>query len=93
MARASPLTTCPSSPGSRKPISIVTSFDPLRKRRVMMEDVNVSNVREGWPGCCKGDIPLLSSLKVVMHGSCQRVCHGKVDGKKKVMGKERRSKK
>jgi hypothetical protein len=50
MARAFPLTTCPSSPSSRKSIFVVTSFDPLKKRRVMMEDVNVSNVRERWPG-------------------------------------------
>jgi hypothetical protein len=28
-----------------------------------------------------------------MHSSCQRYCHGKVDGKKKVMGRERRSRK
>jgi hypothetical protein len=29
---------------------------------------------------------LLSSLKIVMHSSCQRRCHGKVDGKKKSDG-------
>jgi hypothetical protein len=28
-----------------------------------------------------------------MHSVCQDGCHGKADGKKKVMGKERRSKK
>jgi hypothetical protein len=27
-----------------------------------------------------------------MHSSCQRECHGKADGKKEVMGKERKSK-
>jgi hypothetical protein len=35
---------------------------------------------------------LLSSLRGVMHSSCRRGCDGKADGKKKVMGKERRSK-
>jgi hypothetical protein len=31
---------------SREPISVVISFDLLRKRRVIMEDVDVSNVEE-----------------------------------------------
>jgi hypothetical protein len=43
--------TCPSSRAAREPISVAMSFDLLRKRRVMMEDVNVSNVRERWAGC------------------------------------------
>jgi hypothetical protein len=30
------LTTCPSSPAAREPISVVISYDLLRKRRVMM---------------------------------------------------------
>jgi hypothetical protein len=58
----------------------------------MLEEVNVSNVRERWTGCWKGDLPLLSSLKAVMHDSCQRGYHGKADVRKKVMGRERRSK-
>jgi hypothetical protein len=86
------LTTCPSSPAARELISVVLLFDLLRKRRVMMEDVNVSNVRERLTGYWKGDLPLLSTLRVVMHSSCHRGSHGKADGKKKVMGKERRSK-
>jgi hypothetical protein len=40
------LTTYTSSHGVREPISAATSFDLLRKRGVIMEDVNVSNVRE-----------------------------------------------
>jgi hypothetical protein len=30
------LTTCPSRPGARDPMSVAISFDLLRKRRVMM---------------------------------------------------------
>jgi hypothetical protein len=37
-------------------IARVTSFDRLRKRRVMMEDVSVSNVRERWAGWWEGGI-------------------------------------
>jgi hypothetical protein len=37
------------------------------------------------------ELSLLSSSGVVMHDSCQRGCHGKVNGKNIVMGKERRS--
>jgi hypothetical protein len=44
------LTTCSSSPAARELISVAISFDLLRKRRVM-ENVNVSNVRERWTGC------------------------------------------
>jgi hypothetical protein len=36
---------------------------------------------------------LLSMLKVVMYSSCQRGCHGKADGKKKVMGKQKTNEK
>jgi hypothetical protein len=32
---------------------------------------------------------MLSSLRVVMHSSCQRGKHGKAGGKKKVMGEEK----
>jgi hypothetical protein len=35
---------------------------------------------------------MLSLLKVFINSSYQRGCHGKADGKKKVIGKERRSK-
>jgi hypothetical protein len=42
------LTTSPSNPAVREPIFIALPIDLLRKIRVMMEDVNVSNVREGW---------------------------------------------
>jgi hypothetical protein len=37
-----------------------------------MKDVNVSIVRERWTECWKRDLPLLPSLKVVMHSSYQR---------------------
>jgi hypothetical protein len=40
------LTTCPSSPAAREPISVAILLNLLRKRRELMEDVNVSNVRE-----------------------------------------------
>jgi hypothetical protein len=77
------LITFPPSPPVREPISVAIPFDLLKKRRVTMEDVNVRIVRERWAGWGKGDLPLLSSLKVVMHISCQKGSHGKADGKKK----------
>jgi hypothetical protein len=41
----------------------------------------------------KRRLTLESSLRIVTLSLCQKWCHGKVDGrKKKVMGKERRSK-
>jgi hypothetical protein len=55
-----------------------------------MEDVNVSNVREMWAGCRKGDLPLLSSLRVVIHSSCQKGLHDKADGKKKSDGEAKK---
>jgi hypothetical protein len=45
------LITSPISPAAREPISVAIPFDLVRKRRVTMEDVNVSNVRERWAGC------------------------------------------
>jgi hypothetical protein len=45
------LTICPSSPAAREPLSFAISVDLLRKRRVMMDNVDVSNVRERWTGC------------------------------------------
>jgi hypothetical protein len=36
------LTTCQFSSGAREPISVANSFDLLRKRRIMLEDVIVS---------------------------------------------------
>jgi hypothetical protein len=36
-------------------------------------------------------LTLASSLRIVMHSSVQRGSHGKADGKKNVVGKERRS--
>jgi hypothetical protein len=80
------LITCPSSPGVRESISAAILSDMLRKRRVRMKHVNVSNVRERWAGCGKGDLPLLSSLRIVMHSSCLSGCHGKADGDKKSDG-------
>jgi hypothetical protein len=45
------LATCLSSPAAREPVSVVISVDLPRKRKVMMEDVNVSNVGERWALC------------------------------------------
>jgi hypothetical protein len=55
-----------------------------------MEDVKVSNVERSGQDAEKRDLPLLSLLMVAMHGSRQWNCHGKADGKKKVIRKERR---
>jgi hypothetical protein len=44
--KESVITTYPSSSGAREPISVAVSFNLLRKRRVRMEDVKVSKVRE-----------------------------------------------
>jgi hypothetical protein len=54
-----------SIPGAREPISAVTS----RKRRVMMEDVSVSNVRERWPGWWEGGI----YPSFVVEGRCIKI--------------------
>jgi hypothetical protein len=64
-------------------------IDLLRRRGVMIEDVNVSNLRVRWTGCGKGDLPLLSSLKAVMHSSCQRGAKPKSMGKKKSDGEKK----
>jgi hypothetical protein len=45
------LTTYPSIPTSKKPTSVAILLILLTKRRVMMEDVNVSNVKERWAKC------------------------------------------
>jgi hypothetical protein len=38
-------------PGVRKPISVAILLNLSRKRRIIMEDVNGSIVRERWAGC------------------------------------------
>jgi hypothetical protein len=40
------LTKCPSSSGAREPVSVAISIDLSRIRKVKMENVNVSTVRE-----------------------------------------------
>jgi hypothetical protein len=44
------LTTCTSSLATREPTSVAILSNHLRKRRVMVEDGNVSIVRERWTG-------------------------------------------
>jgi hypothetical protein len=76
--------------GAREPICVrqlILSAKKKKKKRVTMQN-NVSNVREVGR---IGGLPLLSSLKIVMRRSCPRECHGKDNGKKKVMGMERKS--
>jgi hypothetical protein len=38
----------PSSSDAREPISVSVLLNLKRKRRIMIKDVNVSNVRERW---------------------------------------------
>jgi hypothetical protein len=83
---------CPSSPAAREPISIPILLNLVRKSRVMVKVVKVSNVGERWTRCRKEDLPLLSSLKVVVNSLCYRRNLGKGGGKKKVMRRERRCK-
>jgi hypothetical protein len=45
------LTTCPSSSGAREPIPVVILLNLPIKKRVLVRDVSVSNVRERWAGC------------------------------------------
>jgi hypothetical protein len=45
------LTTCPSSLGAREPISVAILLNLIRKRRELMDDVNVNTARERWAGC------------------------------------------
>jgi hypothetical protein len=47
----------------------------------MREDVNVSNEERGKQDAEMGT--LLSSLRIIIHSSCQRGSQDKVDGKKK----------
>jgi hypothetical protein len=66
------------------------------KKKSNDEGVKVSKVREGWAVCWKGELPLLSSLRVVMHCSYQRGRQVEADGreeeKKKKGDGERRKK-
>jgi hypothetical protein len=32
-------------------MSVANLLNPLRKKRVLMEDVNVGNIRKRWTGC------------------------------------------
>jgi hypothetical protein len=92
MRRIPNLTARPSSPGAIKPITVAILLNPVRKWRVMMKDVDISNVRGRWTGYWNRDLPLLSSLMVVMHSSCQSESHVEVEGKKKSDGKEGKNK-
>jgi hypothetical protein len=60
----------------------------LRKRRVMIKEVNVSNVRERWARMWEGE----SYPAFVAQGRCKRYCQkrclGKADGKKKKSDEE-----
>jgi hypothetical protein len=66
-----PCVHMPIQPWRREPISVAISFDLLRKRRVMMEDVNVSNVGERWT-MGKERITLRSLFNVVHRGRVVR---------------------
>jgi hypothetical protein len=85
------LTTCPSSPAAREPISVAILFNPLRKTWAKMQNANVSH------GKAKMDkMGRRSGLPCVRHSRCciksepfevRRQCRLK----KKVMEKQRRS--
>jgi hypothetical protein len=85
------LTIRPSSPAVREHIFAVIPFDHSRKKRAMMKDVYVRNARERWTRCER-----ILTLAVVVKGHyvsfVSEGSYGKVVGKKKVMGKERRCK-
>jgi hypothetical protein len=59
------LTACPSIPAVREPIFVAILLNLLRKRRVTMEDVKFSKVRQRWTNCRNGDLPLVSLLRIV----------------------------
>jgi hypothetical protein len=50
----------PSGPDAREPISVAIPFNELRKRRELMQDVNVGNVKEDAE---KERVTLRSSFK------------------------------
>jgi hypothetical protein len=59
------LTTCPSSPGTREPISVAIPFDQLGKKGALMQKVNVS------PGKTKMDKNMRWSYPAfVVQGRC-----------------------
>jgi hypothetical protein len=60
------LTTCPSSPAAREPISVAIAFDHLRKKGAMVQKANVSPCqdKEGQDGE-KERVTLHSSVMVV----------------------------
>jgi hypothetical protein len=58
----------------------------------MMEDVMLAKYERGAQEAEKKTYPLLSSSMIVMYHPHQRRIQGKADDKKKVMGKERKSK-
>jgi hypothetical protein len=69
-----------------KPISVVNSFDHLRKKGALMQKVNVSRVRERRLFIAVVDKGPLCMARI------RGGCHGKANGKKereKVMGKRR----
>ncbi|SAM06726.1 hypothetical protein [Absidia glauca] len=61
------LTTCPSSPAAREPISVAISFDLLRKGKVMVQKANVSHGKTKMGQDCEKERGTLrSSFKVVV---------------------------
>jgi hypothetical protein len=63
LLRPIPNLTCLSSPAAREPISVAIVLNLLRKRRVMMADVNVSNVREWWTWCTNETYPCVVRVR------------------------------
>jgi hypothetical protein len=60
------LSTCPSSPGAREPVSVGILSNLLRKRRVIMKDVNVSHGKPKMDKMVKRRVTLCSSFTVVL---------------------------
>jgi hypothetical protein len=89
------LSPCPSSPGFREPISVAIPSDLLKKNGALMQNANVSH---GKPKMNKGvsrrELPYNRRLMPLYRG---RVVRGaalmSVERKKKVVKKQRRSKK
>jgi hypothetical protein len=83
------LITCTSSPADREPRCYPVGS--VKKTKSNGGRYQCKQCKRGGQDVGRR-LTLLSSLNVVMHSSYQRRRHGKADGKKKVMGKERRSK-
>jgi hypothetical protein len=86
------LSTCPPRPGAREPIPVTIPFDYLRKKEQWCKRQMLVMSSQRWTIPEKECVTIRSSLKVVVYRLSRSRCGSNVDGKKKVMKKQRKSK-